>query len=183
MSIYINKKKVITSADFNKEFDQLGRKNLLLQQYRNVEADQLIPLNGYNVQYPNAIYLIKNHSYIVTADTNGQFTQGVDPQTDTQISMQFGQSGGCWLYMSGNIQSGCKFTWNKDDGWYTVSVNVKFNTNNANNLYMKNICVVDAVASQDDISFLQQQINQLQSKLGGVKPSYRLCVTSLKEVA
>lgn len=183
MSIYIDKKKVITSVNFNGEFDQLGRKNLILQQYRNVEADQLRTQGMHNVQYPNAIYLIKNHSYIVTADTNGQFTQGVDPQTDTQISMQFGQSGRYWLYMSGNIQSGYKFTWNKDDGWYTLSVNIKYDNNNTNNLYMKNICVVDAVASQDDISFLQQQINQLQSKLGGVKPSYRLYYAISKEVA
>lgn len=169
MSIYIDKKKVITSADFNKEFDQLGRKNLLLQQYRNVEAEQITHFNNYNPQYKNAIYLIKNHSYIVTAETNGQFTQATDPQTDTQISMQFGQTRGYWLYLSGNIQSGCKFTWKKDDGWYTLSVNIKPSGSNANNLYMKNICVVDAVASQDDISFLQQQINQLQSKLGGDK--------------
>lgn len=39
-------------------------------------------------------------------------------------------------------------------------------------------------AKQSDISGLQDQINQLKSKLGGVKPHYRLCyTTSLKEVA
>ena len=183
MDIFINKKKIITSSDFNTEFDHLGRKNILQEQFRNIEASALKYTDKHNVQCPNAIYLIKNHSYIVTAETNGQFTQATDPQTDTQISMQFGQKGGYWLYLSGNIKSGCKFTWNKDDGWYTLSVNTKPSGSNANNLYMKNICVVDAVASQDDISFLQQQINQLQSKLGGVKPSYRLYVTSLKEVA
>lgn len=167
MGIFINKKKIITSSDFNTEFDHLGRKNILQEQFRNIEASALKYANAHNVQCPNAIYLIKNHSYIVTAETNGQFTQGTNPQTDTQISMQFGQTQVYWLYMSGNIQSGYKFTWNKDDGWYTLSVSIKSDNNNANNLYMKNICVVDAVASQDDISFLQQQINQLQSKLGG----------------
>ena len=39
-------------------------------------------------------------------------------------------------------------------------------------------------AKQSDISGLQDQINQLKSKLGGVKPHYRFCyATSLKEVA
>ena len=38
-------------------------------------------------------------------------------------------------------------------------------------------------AKQSDINFLQEKITQLENKMGGVKPSYRLCVTSLKEVA
>lgn len=40
------------------------------------------------------------------------------------------------------------------------------------------------LATQSDITSLQDQINQLKSKLGGVKPSYRLYYAiSLKEVA
>lgn len=163
MSIFIAKHKIINDDDF----DKFGHKNLLTRG-RNFDERLLADSPIGNPQYTNAIYLVNGHTYIVTADTNGEFTNLVDPSTDNQISMQFGISAHYWQYMGGNLSKGFQFKWEHGTGWQTISVNIK-TKGNPKKLYMKNICVVDARVTCDELDSLQSQINQLKSQLGGGK--------------